>query len=114
MTLPTTSRPSVVFSNPFLLPGALNIMMLAYYRHDVRTTLTLDDDVAAGLHHETRRSAPSFKETVNHYLRLGLNAPAGTKRRAFVVHARALGLRQSLTYDSASDLLDQIEGSRHH
>jgi plasmid stability protein len=80
----------------------------------VRTTLTLDDDVAAKLKHETRRSGRSFKETVNAVLRRGLTAQ--TQRRArppFVVQARPLGLRPGLNYDKTSDLLDQIEGPLH-
>jgi len=44
----------------------------------VRTTLTLDDDVKAKLDQEIRKSGKSFKEAVNYYLRLGLNAPART------------------------------------
>jgi hypothetical protein len=43
---------------------------------DVRTTLTLDDDVAAKLHQESRRTGKSFKETVNEYLRIGLSGRA--------------------------------------
>ena len=39
----------------------------------MRTTLTLDDDVAAKLRAEARKSGRSFKETVNQVLRLGLH-----------------------------------------
>jgi plasmid stability protein len=77
----------------------------------VRTTLTLDEDVAAKLRTETRRTGRSFKEIVNAVLRRGL---ASQKQRGalprFVVRARPLGLRPGLDYDKTSDLLEQIEG----
>jgi len=77
----------------------------------VRTTLTLDDDVAAKLKSETRRSGRSFKETVNAVLRRGLTV---AKQRSvappFIVRARPLGRRPGLNYDKTSDLLEQIEG----
>jgi hypothetical protein len=40
----------------------------------VRTTLSLEDDVANLLNKEIRRSGVSFKHAVNHFLRLGLIA----------------------------------------
>jgi hypothetical protein len=77
----------------------------------VRTTLTLDDDVAAKLRQETRRTGRSFKETVNTVLRRGLTTPQARRTDPpFVVRARPLGLRPGLDYDKTSDLLDQIEG----
>jgi hypothetical protein len=76
-----------------------------------RTTLTLDDDVVTKLHSEMRRTGKSFKETVNEFLRLGLQAkrPPKTKKR-FVVKARSMGLRPSLNYDKVGELLEQLEG----
>lgn len=38
----------------------------------MRTTLTLEPDVAAALERRRRESGRSFKEEVNHLLRLGL------------------------------------------
>ncbi|PYY05889.1 MAG: hypothetical protein DMG69_25080 [Acidobacteria bacterium] len=38
----------------------------------VRTTLTLDDDVAAKLRAEARRTGSPFKQLVNNLLRLAL------------------------------------------
>jgi hypothetical protein len=51
--------------------------------HDacVRTTLTLDDDVAAKLKDLVRRKRVSFKEAVNSVLRRGLVAPEGRPAR---------------------------------
>jgi plasmid stability protein len=78
----------------------------------MRTTLTLDDDVAAKLKAEARRSGRSFRDIVNDTLRRGL----ATRRLAptlkpFKVEARDLGnLVPGLTLDSVADLLEQVEG----
>jgi hypothetical protein len=80
----------------------------------VRTTLTLDEDVAAKLRAEARRSGQPFKQVVNHFLRLGLTSRMQLKpARPFVVRARALSLRPGFSYDNTSELLEQIEGSSH-
>jgi hypothetical protein len=77
----------------------------------VRTTLSLDDDVAAKLKAEMRRTGKSFKEVVNQVLRLGLNARrAPGPRRPFAVRARALGHRRGLDYDRTSEMIEHIEG----
>ena len=80
----------------------------------MRTTLTLDDDVAAKLDADARRSGRSFKETVNYYLRLGLNAKKAAKvKKPFKVRARPLGLRPGLNYDDIWGLIEQVEGPDH-
>jgi plasmid stability protein len=78
----------------------------------MRTTLTLDDDVAAKLRAEMRRSGKSLKDTVNEILRLGLNSKKKRPvRERFRVRARDLGrLRPGLSLDNVSDLLEQLEG----
>jgi hypothetical protein len=77
----------------------------------VRTTLTLDDDVAAKLEADVRKSGRSFKETVNYYLRLGLNTRRVTKpTKPFKVRARNLGKKPGLNYDDVWALIEQIEG----
>ena len=48
----------------------------------MRTTLTLDDDVAAKLQDYTRRKKVSFKEAVNTVLRRGFVAPDPKRDRA--------------------------------
>jgi hypothetical protein len=79
----------------------------------VRTTLSLDDDIANLLNKEIRRSGVSFKEAVNHYLRLGLTAAKQPVRKKFVVKPRAMGLPPGLSYDNIGELLDAIEGPLH-
>lgn len=80
----------------------------------MRTTLTLDDDVAAKLDADARKSGRSFKETVNYYLRRGLNARKQVKpMKQFKIRARVLGLRPGLSYDNIGELIEQIEGPLH-
>jgi hypothetical protein len=77
----------------------------------VRTTLTLDDDVAARLRSESRRLGRSFKDVVNDCLRRGLEAKRQLRPgKPFQVRARPLGTRQGLDYDNVADLLEQLEG----
>ncbi|MBI4482065.1 MAG: hypothetical protein HY652_04145 [Acidobacteria bacterium] len=80
----------------------------------MRTTLTLDEDVAAKLKTETRKSGQSFRQTVNYFLRLGLNLRREMKHaNRFVVRARPLGQRPGLNYDNIGELLEQLEGPTH-
>ena len=81
----------------------------------MRTTLTLDDDVAAKLRAEARKTDRSFRETVNEALRRGLVTPrAASGRRRFTVSARDLGeLQAGVSLDNIDDLLERIEGPRH-
>ena len=78
----------------------------------VRTTLTLDDDVAAKLRSEARESGRSFRDVVNEAIRRGFM----TRRQAeaaepFRVKARDLGeLRPGLSLDNVAELLDRLEG----
>lgn len=81
----------------------------------MRTTLTLDEDIAAKLKAEVRRSGRPFKELVNEFLRTALNSrrrPAPAE--PFRVRARALGTRPGLAYDNIAELLEQIEGPAAH
>jgi hypothetical protein len=73
----------------------------------VRTTLTLDDDVAALLKKEARKSGEPFKQVVNRYLRVGLTAPKKAARKRFVITPINLGLPH---YDKVEELLEYLEG----
>lgn len=78
----------------------------------MRTTLTLDDDVAAKLRSEAGRTGRPFKEVVNDVLRAGLHARRTARRKPFEVQARPLGLRAGLSYDRIDELLDRLEGEQ--
>ena len=81
----------------------------------MRTTLTLDEDVARLLQKETRRSGASFKQTVNRFLRLGLtvNASGRPSPKAFTVTPRKVGLPAGLAYDNVEQVLEALEGPAH-
>jgi hypothetical protein len=81
----------------------------------VRTTLTLDEDVARRLKAEVRRTGKPFRAVVNERLRAALAArPSAPPPPPFVVRARDLGaLRPGLSLDSVGDLLDAVEGPAH-
>jgi hypothetical protein len=79
----------------------------------MRTTLSLDDDVARLLEKESRKSGASFKEVVNRLLRLGLMAATNPPRKPFVVAPRKLGLPPDLNYDNVAELLEELEGPAH-
>jgi hypothetical protein len=76
----------------------------------VRTTLTLDDDVAALLTKEVRRSREPFKQVVNRYLRLGLTASKSPVRKPFKVKPLNLGLPP---FEKVEELLEYLEGPDH-
>jgi hypothetical protein len=74
----------------------------------VRTTLTLDDDVAVLLKKEARKSGEPFKQVVNRFLRLGLTTkPVG--RKPFKVTPIDLGLPRD--FEKVEELLEYLEGS---
>lgn len=76
----------------------------------MRTTLTLDDDVAAKLESEARRTGLSFKETVNTILRLGLKARRGQAvAKPFKVTPVHMG-KPKISIDNVEEALDAIEG----
>jgi hypothetical protein len=81
----------------------------------MRTTLTLEDDVAAKLKAEARRSGRPFRAIVNDTLRRGLaTRHAGARRQAFKAGVRDLGaLKPGLSLDNIGELLEQVEGSLH-
>lgn len=79
----------------------------------MRTTLTLDDDVVRLLRQETRRSGTSFKEAVNHFLRLGLSAARKPQRKPFVVTPINLGLPEGYDFDNVEKVIEMLEGPLH-
>jgi len=79
----------------------------------MRTTLTLDHDIAVKLNAEMKRSGKSFKETVNEFLRIGLSVRRDLQSAGrFKVEARPLGVIPGLNYDCLGELLEEDEGLR--
>jgi hypothetical protein len=80
----------------------------------MRTTLTLDPDVAAKARQGALRMRKPFKEVINAALRVGLDeilTPPAAK--PYVTKARPLGLRPGFSYDNVSELLAAAEGEDH-
>ena len=77
----------------------------------MRTTLTIDDDIAVLIEQEQRRSGASFKSTVNSLLRHGLgNTQEKAISKPFVVTPFPLGIGNC---DKISELLEDLEGPYH-
>jgi hypothetical protein len=76
---------------------------------DVRTTLTLDEDVAALLEKENRRANEPMKQTVNRLLRTGL-AHATPKPKPFKVEPLDFKIPPEWTSGSVQELLDILDG----
>lgn len=73
----------------------------------MRTTLTLDDDVAQALRETVRTSGRSFKEVVNEALRDALATDATPTRRVprFRVHPKACGFRAGIDLTKLNQLV---------
>ena len=80
----------------------------------MRTTLTLDPDVAAKAKKGAAKLRKPFKEIINAALRAGLEeilSPAAAK--PYRTKPRAMGLRRGFSYDNISELLAAAEGEEH-
>lgn len=77
---------------------------------DVRTTVTLDEDVVAAVRELAGRRGLSFKEALNVTLRAGLSSSGGSAR-PYRVPARPMGLRPGVDLDKALRLAGDLEDS---
>jgi hypothetical protein len=76
----------------------------------MRTTLTLDPDVAERLQREVRRTGKSLKAAVNEALRLGLGlAGRAPKAPRFEVEPHAFGFKPGVDLDRLNQLVDEME-----
>ena len=80
----------------------------------MRTTLTLDPDVAAKARKGAARLRKPFKEIINEALRIGLDEVLKPKpARRFETKPLPLGLRRGFSYDNISELIARAEGEDH-
>jgi hypothetical protein len=77
----------------------------------MRTTLTIDDDLAGILHKKASEEGRPFKVVVNSLLRAGLEASEGPSphRVSVKVIGRPLGLRPGFDSDKLNQLADELE-----
>jgi predicted transcriptional regulator len=75
----------------------------------MRTTLTIDDDVARLLDEAVHRERRPFKWVVNDALRRGLRSGAGHTREAYDYVPHSSGLRAGLDPAGFNRLADEFE-----
>ena len=80
----------------------------------MRTTLTLDPDVAAKAKKGAAKLHRPFKQIINSALRIGLEEVLKPpKAKPYRTKPRPLGLRPGWSYDNVGELLAHAEGERH-
>lgn len=80
----------------------------------MRTTLTLDPDVAIKAKKGAAKLHRPFKEIINTALRIGLDEVLKPpKAKPYHMKGRPLGLRPGLSYDNVAELLAHVEGEHH-
>ncbi len=75
--------------------------------------MTLEEDVAARLQAEVRRTGKPVKTVVNEALRRGLDRASEPSPPPFKLEARDLGLKPGFDLDDIEGLIERIEGSGH-
>ena len=76
----------------------------------MRTTLTIDDDLAGILQKRASQQGHSFKSVVNDLLRAGI-ATSGEpihRRQAVTIHTKPLGLKPGYDPDKLNQLVDEL------
>jgi len=78
--------------------------------HSMRTTLTIDDDLAALLKQRARELGLPFKEVVNRMIRAGLGGAAKRRRgSAPKTVPHSFGFKPGIDLDKLSQLADELE-----
>ena len=77
---------------------------------DMRTTLTIDDDIADFLREQSRLHEKSFKQVVNETLRRGMSPAANEKpRKPFKVKPLPGGYMPGVDPMNPKDFLNQLD-----
>jgi hypothetical protein len=80
----------------------------------MRTTLTIDDDLAGLLKRRARELGLPFKEVVNRTLRAGLGEQTKPRGRAVVkTIPHAFGFRPGIDLDKLNQLVDELEAEEY-
>src|SRR5262245_599690 len=75
----------------------------------MRTTLTIDDDLAGLLKERAREQGIPFKEAVNRTIRAGLGETATRRGRVPRTKAHSFGFRPGIDLDKLGQLADELE-----
>jgi len=85
----------------------LDSNLIRHHEACMRTTVTLEPDVARLLNDQARRTRKSFKETLNTAVRMGLGQrPDSRASRAFTIEARPMQLKAGVDAVRFNSLLD--------
>jgi hypothetical protein len=80
----------------------------------IRTSVTLDDDVAARVKRESQSRGASFRETLNDLRRAALpDTGRKARRRTLRIKPTHMGYKPGLNYDNSESLIECGEGKRH-
>jgi len=83
--------------------------MRAVMMFSMRTTVTLDPDVAELLREAAHRMRRSFKEALNSAVRRGLEGTSKPKQSIFHVHPVSMGVRAGVDPAHLADVGDDAE-----
>ena len=76
----------------------------------MRTTITLDPDVAEVVKQSMRRTGKGLKAVVNDAIRRGLGSSGGrAAEKQFKVQAHAFGFRPGIDLDLMNQFVDELE-----
>ena len=75
----------------------------------MRTTLTIDDDLAEALRDLAHRTRRSFKQVVNEAIRTGISGSRPRPRRYRLKPAALGGVRPGFNLDKALEIADALE-----
>ena len=75
----------------------------------MRTTLTIDDDIAARIEERRRRDGKSLKQVINLLLRAGLRVEGRSRVKRYRTRPHALGLRPGFDAARLNQVVDELE-----
>ncbi len=75
----------------------------------MRTTLTIDSDVAERLRQETASGRKSLKQVVNESLRIGLGIKQSTARKPYKVKAHNSPYQPGIDRAKLNQIVDELE-----
>ena len=92
----------------------IDIIMSMVYASLMRTTLTIEEDIAIKLKHKMQVTGLSFKSIINQTLRLGLRE--GEKKTSSAAQklpeGKSLKIKKDLSYKNVEELLEYAESRR--
>lgn len=92
------------------LRPSLDIVISGFENYDVRTTLTLDDDVSARLRLEVLRTGKSLQQVVNECLRIAFERGQPAKpARKFKVRPFQAGPPPGMNFDNVEELIAYLK-----